>query len=238
MMPGAWLPGPAASWRWRGLYLASVPFVVAALVLGVAEATSQVSGSGSGLASTGTVILSVNGPASHTCDFSGLLPGELPGSPQCSLAVSYSGSIDAFLSLTVAVSSAAGSGGRTLYDGTNTSGLTLRISDGHTSFTVPTGPGTTGGACPPGSTCWTAADDLAAWYSGSAPELAFANGDAATFTVTPDFPASAGAGYAGGTAAVTLTVSAVQAPANPLPASCTTASIGQPCPPSGSFTWS
>jgi hypothetical protein len=37
---------------------------------------------------------------------------------------------------------------------------------------------------------------------------------------------------------VTLTAQAVQAPANPLPAGCTTATIGQPCPATGTFTWS
>jgi hypothetical protein len=224
--------------RWRTLYFTAIPVLAGGLALGVASATAGLSGSGAGQASTGTVIMSVNRQATHTCVYTGVVPGDLPGPAECAFAVTYDGSITAYLSLTVLVTSAAGAGGRPLYDGSNTTGLRLAISDGHTGFTVPTGPGTTGGACPAGSTCWTAAHDLAAWYSGRRPELTFGAGDGATFTVTPHLRSAAGAAYQGGTATVTLTVQAVQAPANPLPGSCTTATIGQPCPASGPFTWS
>jgi hypothetical protein len=180
----------------------------------------------------------INAPATHACSYGSLLPGELTGSATCALSVTYTGSISAYLSLTVQVKSKAGAGGDLLYDGTNTSGLTLSISDGHNNFTAPTGSGTTEGSCPAGFTCWTAANDLAAWYGNGAPSLTFSNGDGLTFAVTPLFPGTVGDAYQGGAATVTLTVLAVQALANPLPVACTVSTIGQPCPASGTFTWS
>ncbi len=229
---------PGTSWRWRTVYFSALVVAALALALGVAAATSDLTGSGAGQATTGTVALSVDGPATHVCDYGRVVPGDLTGSADCAFSVRYDGSITAYLSLSLLVASAAGPGGQPLYDGSNSDGLTLHVSDGHRSFTVPTGPGTTGGACPAGSTCWTAASELAGWYAGTSPDLTFSSGDAVTFTVIPHFPVTAAAAYQGGTATVTLTVQAVQAPANPLPGGCTTATIGQPCPASGSFTWS
>ncbi len=220
---------------WRVLYFCTVPVLSAGLAVGVAAATAGVTGSGTGQASTGSVTLRVNASASHTCGFI-LLPGSRTGGAGCTFSVSYTGSLGAYLSLTVQVAAAAGVGGRPLYDGTNVSGLTLAISDGHASYLVPTGPARSG--CGARLSCWTSANELAAWYQGSTPELIFAAGDSVTFTVTADFPATASAAYQGGTASVRLTVQAVQAPANPLPARCTTSTIGQPCPAAGTFTWS
>ena len=237
---GSWhWRGPTrGNWRWRGLYFAGVMLAAAGLVTGLASATLDATGSGTGSASTGSVVLGINGAATRTCAYGSLLPGGLTGSATCALSISYTGTLTAFLSLTVQVQARAGSGGALLYDGTNASGLTLSVSDGHASYSVPAGPGTTGGSCPSGFTCWTAANDLAAWYNGSAPNLTFANGDSVTFTVTPLFPSTVGNTYQGGTATVTLTAQAVQAPGNPLPSGCTTATIGHPCPGSGTFTWS
>ena len=81
-------------------------------------------------------------------------------------------------------------------------------------------------------------DDLAAAYSGSTPSLTFANGDTATWTVTPLFPSTVDNAYQGATATLTLTAQAVQAPGNTIPASCNTSTIGQNCPSDGSFAWS
>jgi hypothetical protein len=229
--------GGRRSWRWRGLYLAGVVLAAAGLVTGLASATLNVTGSGTGSAATGSVVLGVNAAATRTCSYGSLLPGDLTGAATCALSVTYTGTLTAFVSLTVQVQAKAGPGGAVLYNG-NGGGLTLSVSDGHAGFTVPAGPGTTGGSCPSGFTCWTAANDLAAWYSGGAANLSFASGDSATFTVTPSFPATAGNGFQGGTAAVTLTAQAVQAPGNPLPSGCTTTTIGRPCPASGTFTWS
>ena len=230
--------GARRSWRWRGLYFAGVMLAAAGLVTGLASATLNATGGGTGSASTGSVVLGINAAATRTCSYGSLLPGDLTGAAPCALSVTYTGTLTAFLSLTVQVQAKAGPGGSALYNG-NAGGLTLAISDGHNSFTVPAGPDTTGGSCPSGFTCWTAANDLVAWYSvGAAANLKFSSGDSATFTVTPGFPKTAGNGFQGGTAAVTLTAQAVQAPGNPLPPGCTTSTIGEPCPASGTFTWS
>jgi len=223
--------------RWRLLYFAIAAAIAVVLIVAAAAATENLTGSGAGAASTGTVSLTTNGPATHTCDFTALLPGE-PIGPPCTFSVRYTGSISAFLALTVLVSSTPGAGGRALFDGSGSSGLILAISDGRASYAVPAGPGRTGGTCPAGSACWARADDLAAWYSGSSPELTFTAGDTTTFDITPVFPASAGGAYQGASVSVTLAAQAVQAPANPLPPGCTVLTIGQPCLPAGGFSWS
>jgi hypothetical protein len=222
--------------RFRALGLASVAAGAGALVTSVVYGFVTLNGSGTGSASTGSV--SLGSPVSTTCNVANLVPGDLTGSRTCSLATTYSGALPAYMSLTVQVQSTKGIGGRPLFDGTNSTGLTLLISDGHTSFLVPTGTGSTGGSCPASYRCWTASNDLAATYSGSTPNLTFANGNAVAFTVTPLFAKTAGNPYQGGSATVTLTVQAVQTGANPLPSGCTTSTIGTPCPASGSFSWS
>jgi hypothetical protein len=226
------------TWRRRGLRLAAAAAAAAGLVTGLATAAGILNGSGTGSASTGSVTLGIDAPATQVCSYGSLLPGNLAGAGACTLAVTYTGSIPAYLSLTVQVQAVAGAGGEPLYDGTNSTGLTLLISDGHHPFTAPAGPGVTGGSCPATFTCWTAANDLAAWYSDGTPNLTFGSGDAFTATATPLFPDTAGNAYQGGAATVTLTVQAVQEQANPLPAACTVATIGQPCPATGGFTWS
>ncbi len=226
------------TWRWRGAYAIAIGTLAAGLVAGFASAAGDLAGPGTGSASTGSVTLALNAPATRTCGYGFLLPGDLTGGVTCSLSVTYTGSLPAFVSLTIAVQSSAGPGGRPLFDGSGTAGLTLSVSDGHHSYTVPAGPGSAGGACPPGHTCWTAANDLAAWYSGSQPTLAFTSGDVVTFTMTPSFPSTAGNAFQGGSATITLSAQAVQTPANELQAGCGIASIGQPCPAAGIFTWS
>jgi hypothetical protein len=226
------------TWRWRWLYLAVAAAAAAGLVTGLATAVGDLTGAGTGSASTGSVAMSIDAPASHACSYASLLPGDLTGAATCALSVTYTGSIPAFLSLTVQVQAAAGAGGTPLYNGSDTGGLTLAISDGHHAYTTPTGPGTAGGSCPATFTCWTAANDLAASYTHGTPSLEFSNGDALTVTVTPLFPGTVGNAYRGGSATVTLSVQAVQEPANPLPPACTVLTIGQPCPAHGVFTWS
>ncbi len=217
-----------------GLSLAAA---VVAAGAGIAYGFLSDPGGGTGYASTGSASLTVNSPLSHVCSYSSLSPGDLTGASACSLSVTYGGSISAYVSLTVTVQSKAGAGGTPLYNG-NSGGLTLSASDGHNAFSLPAGPGTTGGVCPAGYRCWSDAYDIAAWYSGSTPNLLFVNGDGATFIVTPTFLKSVGNSFQGGTATVTLTAQAVQSAANTLPASCTTSTIGLPCPASGSFSWS
>lgn len=226
--------------RWRLAYMVGLAVSVGALVGGLAFAALPSNGGGSGFASTSNVSLSVNASATRTCTYSPLTPGDLTGSSTCTLGIGYTGSTPAFVSLTVSIQAKAGSGGKPLYDGTNSTGLTLSLKDnGDRSFTVPTGTGSTGGSCPVGFTCWTSAFDLAAWYTGSGPTLAFTStSPAVTFTLTPLYPTTVNNFYQGGSATVTLTAQAVQTTANSLPAGCTTTTIGQPCPATGSFAWS
>lgn len=228
-----------ASWGRRGLVVAGLVAVVGAVLATAAAAFITLTGQGTGSASVGQVSMGLSAsPSSTTCTFGSLAPGDLTGANTCVLSVTYTGTIPAFLSLTVAVQSRAGAGGHLLFDGTNTAGLTLAISDGRRSFTVPTGAGTTGGSCPSGATCFTVPNELAAWYAGVNPVLAFTTGKSVTWTVTPRFPATVDNSYQGASATVTLTAQAVQAPANALPGTCTVATVGQSCPASGSFTWS
>src|SRR5260370_35279563 len=116
-------------------------------------------------------------------------PGDPTGSANCVVSVSYTGSIGAFGSLTVRIRSKAGSGGSPLYDGTNMSGLTFSVSDGHHSYTVPTGPG---GPCEHGFTCWAANNDRAAAHPGSGPPPVFDPSADATFTKRLRLPPAAG----------------------------------------------
>jgi hypothetical protein len=231
---------PVRTKRWRALFVIGLATANVALVAGLAFAFFSTTGTGTGSGQVGTVALTDNGPpATHSCSYTDIVPGDLPGSPAgtCGLSVSFTGIGPAWVSLTVVVQSRAGSGGTTLYDGSGTNGLTLSITDGANNYTVPTGSGTTGGSCPGGFTCWSADNDLAAWYSPG-PNLGFTNGKSVTWTVTPQFPTSVTNPYQGASATVTLSAQAVQAPGNPLPAACTTSTIGAPCPSGGGFAWS
>jgi len=223
-------------WRWRILYTVGLITGISGMLTGFVVAAQILTGSGHGFASAGTVTMRVNGSGTQVCDYGLLAPGDLTGAVTCTLSVAYRGSIPAHLALTVLISSKAGSGGALLYDGTNTAGLTMTLTDGHHRFTVPTGPGSTGKPCPAGFTCWTAQDDLAAPH-GRSGRLVFRRGDTVTFTLRPLFVAAAGNPYQGGEASVALIAQAVQAPANPLPATCNAQTIGHPCPANGTFTW-
>jgi len=221
--------GPVRTKRWRALFVIGLVAANLALIAGLAFAFFSTTGTGTGTGQVGTVVLSENGPpVTHSCNYSDVVPGDLPGSPAgtCALSVTFTGIGPAWVSLTIGVQSQAGSGGSTLYDGSGTN-----------TYTVPTGTGTTGGSCPNGFTCWSTANDLAAWY-GPGPNLGFTDGKSVTWTVTPQFPTSVTNPYQGGSATVTLIAQAVQAPGNPLPAGCTTSTIGTPCPTGGGFSWS
>ena len=234
-------PEPAQPRRWRRwLPGACLAAALIALAGGLAQALLSAGGSGTGSATTGSIGVTPITAVSHTCTYASLQPGDLTGSDTCTLQATYTGNVPAWESLTVEVQSSAGTGGSTLYDGSGTGGLTLSISDdGGQSFTVPLGAGTTGGSCPLGKTCWSADHDLAAWYSGATPNLNFTSGETVTWTVTPMFVSTINDNkYQGGSAAVTLVVNAVQSQGNSLPGTCTTSTIGRPCPAAGTFTWS
>jgi hypothetical protein len=218
------------------LYAIGLIAAISGLLVGFAIAAQIITGSGTGSATAGTVVMHIDGTGTQVCDYGLLAPGDLTGTATCTLSVTYRGSIPAHLALTIRISSKAGSGGAPLYNGTNATGLTMRLGDGRHSFTVPTGRGSTGRPCPAGYTCWTAPDELAA-TGARTPGLIFHRGDTVTFILTPLFISAVGNSYQGGKAKVALTVQAVQAPANPLPATCNVSTIGHPCPASGTFTW-
>ena len=216
------------------MYTLSALTLSGGLFLGTAAADQIFNGAGGGSVATGTVSLDSNS-RTRACDYTSLGLGALTGSATCVMSVTYTGSIGAFMSLTVRIRSAAGSGGSPLYDGTNVTGLTMTISDGHNLYMVPVGPPT---PCGGGFSCWTAANALAASYQTNPGDLIFRDGDTATFTLTPVFRGTDGSAYADAQADVDLSVQVVQAAANPLPSGCGASTIGSPCPASGTFTWS
>lgn len=227
---------PGRPWRGHVLYAAGLGLAISGLLAAFAAAAQILAGSGRGLATAGTVAMRVNGSGTRVCDYGLLAPGDLTGSATCTLSVTYHGSIPAYLALTIRINSKAGPGGAPLYDGTNVTGLTMRLKEGRHSFMVPTGPGSTGKPCQTGFTCWMAPHELATAGADHA-DLVFRRGDTVTFTLAPRFAAATGNSYQGGKAKVALIVQAVQAPANPLPVTCNVTTIGRPCPASGTFTW-
>ena len=81
------------------------------LVGGAAFAYFTATGSGTGTGTVGSVSLTVNNPATQSCSYSSLVPGDLTGLSTCALSVSYTGTGTAWVSLTVAVQAKAGSEG-------------------------------------------------------------------------------------------------------------------------------
>jgi hypothetical protein len=227
--------GPVRTKRWRALFFGGLALTVSSLFAGMAYAYFTSTGSGSTQGYVGGFALTENGPpATRTCSYPHLVPGDLTGAPAsaCALSVIFAGTGTAFLSLDVLIETQAGSGGSTLYHA-NSAGLTFTITDdGGSSFAVPATPTTCPGTAPAGSTCYESDHELAAWYPGSNP--GFTNAKSATWTVTPSFPTTVQNPYQDGSAQMTLTAHAVQAEDNPVPGSCT---VGHPCPAGGGFTW-
>ena len=221
--------------RWRIATLTTIGVAMALSLTGLAYGYYSQRSSTPGAAAVGSLNVGTNPGAPTSCNYSALVPGVLSGSPSCSLTMVYTGAAPAIVALSVTIESSSGVGGSALYDGSNVTGLTFALTDGTNSYYVPTGPGTTGGSCPNGETCWSAPNDLAAWYLNSTAELVFRSGDQVTWTLTPSFPSSVGNAYQG--AAATVLISAHAVTLTTLPTGCTLATIGQNCPASGSFSW-
>lgn len=229
----------------RRLYVGTLIAGTFALVAGVAFALSNTTLNGTVTVGIGSV--SLTGSASSSCPVSypGLVPGDTANAlGTCQFTFNYTGSLPAYMSLTVQVQSKAGIGGTTLFDGTST-GLQVSVSDGTTSYSTPPATGTT--TCTPSggyTACWVESNDLtASSYPSSVPDLNFGPGhsNAVTFTVMATLPSGAKNQYQGGAASVTLTAQAVQAGANTLPAACNESTVGQPCSSSAGpppFAWS
>jgi len=178
---------------------------------------------------SGTVTLSST--VTGACAVTNMAPGDSPAA--CTMALSYSGSLSAYVALDVVVETQAGSGGSTLYNPGGSNGVTISLTDNQTSpvtYTVPTSATTCPGGAPGGSTCYELDNELLG-------TTAYANGASDTVSTSVSFPSAAGNGYQGGAAQVILTAHAVQSKNNAL--SCTTtATPGHACAPSGSFAWS
>jgi hypothetical protein len=158
---------------------------------------------------TGTVTEGSGGLTS-TCVLSNIYPGQPLGT--CKLQVTYAGSLPVYIGLDVNITTASGAGGSVLYNG-NATGLTFTLSDGTTSYNLPSGA--------------QVLDELAASsYPSGVPDAVFtstAGQNNVTFTLTPTFAGgqSSPDQYEGASASVTLAAHAVQSAHNALPAACT-----------------
>jgi hypothetical protein len=177
----------------------------------------------------GTITLSDN--VTGACSDSNMAPGDSPAA--CTLGLTYSGSLSAYLAVDVLIETQAGTGGTDLYNPGGSNGLTVSISDNQSSpvtYTVPTTSTTCPGGAPGGSTCYELDDELLG--TGS-----YSNGATDTISTSVSLPTAAGNGYQGGAAQVILTALAVQSKNNTI--HCTaTPTAGQSCSATGGFAWS
>jgi hypothetical protein len=225
----------------RGLVVSFVLVVTGCLFTTVAYAAftgHDLDGDRDGAPNSGHVSLRVNTSSTTTCHIADLVPGDSPTPTPCRFSISYTGSVAAYVALDVMVDSTTSSSGHTLYDSGRSDGLTFVISDGHRTFATPTAPGSTGGACPRGLTCWNVGNELAAWYDASGAHVVFtASVPAVTWTETAVIPRSLSNEFQGASANLVLTAQAIQAVANPLPSNCSTQTIGRACASTNHFTW-
>ena len=196
------------------LVLAGVVSVgaIAAMAMGASFALFSSSATGiSDSITAGTVTLT--NPASNSCTFNNIAPGDPPTT--CTYTVEYSGSLTAWMLLSASITSTSGAaaspsvsvGTNDLYDGT-ANGLQVAIvgesSEGRTfanpgqSFS-PTG---TNQVVYPLASCV------------SCTGVQFQPGSSETFAVYAALPSWAGNVYQGGSATIQLTASAVQYPNN------------------------
>lgn len=214
-----------------GLVLAGLLGIgaIASLAIGASYALfSSTPGSQQTQFTAGTVTLTK--VSTDTCTFDNMNPGDT--SPTCSYTVDYTGSVQAFLLLNVSTSSQAGSGGTPLLDGTAT-GLQVNINDAAAADNAPgTGPNSNqmfsigSVSCSSPTTCSSSAPDQEVLYNSSNTHNWVTYGQNATFDVSGYLPLTAGNGYQGGSATVTLTAWAIQVANND---NC--GGSGSPCSP-------
>lgn len=170
----------------------------------------------------GTVTLSSDATGACTTT-TNIAPGD---GGTCTFKATYSGSLPAYIGLNVLIETQAGSGGTKLYNpADSTKDLSVTISDGLTTYTIPATATTCSGA-PAGSTCYELDNELVSDTPAS--------GGTTTWTTTWSLPTASGNGYQGGAAQVILTAHAVQSAHNPN--SGTTDTPGAPT--GGDITWS
>lgn len=178
---------------------------------------------------SGTLTLSSD--VTGACSVTNMAPGDSPAA--CTMGLSYSGSLDAYLAVDILVETQAGSGGTVLYNPVGSNGLTVSIADNQgtpVTYTVPATATACPGSAPAGSTCYELDNELLG-------TSAFASGATDTISTSVTLPLAAGNGYEGGAAQVILTAHAVQSKNNALACS-TVPTAGQSCTPSGAFAWS
>src|SRR5579862_2193261 len=109
----------------------AIAITVAGLLAGLATGVGHAGqGSNNSPPVAGAVQVNLGTPATRVCSYASLVPGDLTGSATCSMPVTYSGAMPAYLSLTITIQSKAGPGGARLYDGTGLTGLTISAGDG------------------------------------------------------------------------------------------------------------
>ena len=119
--------------RWRILGGISLAGAVGALVATLAFGALSATGVGTGSASTGGVVLTLNGPpATFVCTVGPMTPGDAStgwtptgSDPPCTFSVTYSGSLPAFIGVYFSYTPTSGG----LYD-TTANGLQFQITDG------------------------------------------------------------------------------------------------------------
>ena len=158
---------------------------------------------------------------SGTCSVTNLLPGTT--SQPCSLGVTYSGSVPAYLALDILIQTQSGTGGLSLYtpaDPTHALGITVVDNQvPPVSYSVPTIATTCPLSAPPASTCYALANELVS-LSG------LVSGTSITLSTAVTLPAASTNGYQGGSVQIIERVHAAQSSNNGSTNGC---SVGQPC---------
>ena len=245
----------------------------ATMVMGVTFGLfSSQAASGQSTFTAGTVTVS-NGAASDPCVISDLVPGDSnsgnentagPNNPSagCTFVINNGSNVSTYAAVDMFIATGkASTVGSTygstatvtpsdLYDGSNSTGLNLSVSDGTNTYKVPgtalalasctlaaTDPfsaASAGLTNPSADTCYEVQDLLL-----STSPIASSTTHIATLTVTWSLPSTAGNAYEGGDALVQFNAHEVQSAHNAL--TClggATPTVGQPCPATSPFSWS
>jgi hypothetical protein len=162
------------------------------------------------------------------CPVSNLLPNAT--AVTCTFTTTYAGPLSAYLAVNVLVETQAGTGGTKLFnptDSTHDLQLTITSTNPSVTYKVPSASETCPSGAPSGSTCYELDNELISTSALTSATVAF--------SVSVKLPTTSTAGYQGGAAQILLTTHAVQSRNNTV--SCGTTTAGQPCTPSGTFSW-
>jgi hypothetical protein len=163
------------------------------------------------------------------CPVSNLLPNATAAT--CTFTATYAGPVPAYLAVNILIETQAGTGGTKLFnpsDSTHDLQLTITSSSPSVTYKVPTLTATCPGGAPSGSVCYGLNNELISTSALTSATVAF--------TVSASLPTTSPTGYQGGAAQILLTTHAVQSGNNTL--SCEVTTVGSPCTPQGTFSWS